>query len=236
MQAVIIDKKEIATGTLAVKIDLKGEVIEFKPGQFFFITLPNIPYPDPKNGRRHFSIVNSPDEKGILEFATRIREESAFKKYLYELPLNSEVEVGPFSGKFVLPEDPTKDYVFIAGGIGITPFISMLRYIQAEKLPHRITLIYSNRDQRSTAFLEELQKMERNNPNLKLVLTMTEDPDWKGENSMINKSLIEKYLNPQTSYTFYIAGPPPMVTAVDEVLKQAGVVQEAIIKENFAGY
>ncbi|MDZ7379022.1 MAG: FAD-dependent oxidoreductase, partial [candidate division KSB1 bacterium] len=68
-----------------------------------------------------------------------------------------------------------------AGGIGITPFISMLRYINEESLNYKITLIYSNSDRASTPFLEELQNMAKKNPSFKLILTMTQDPEWEGE-------------------------------------------------------
>lgn len=71
--------------------------------------------------------------------------------------------------------------MFIAGGIGITVFRSMLRYIAEEQLPHRVTLVYSNRDRDSAAFLDELFELERDNPNLRLVLTMTDESTWEGE-------------------------------------------------------
>jgi ferredoxin-NADP reductase len=106
---------------------------------------------------------------------TRIRD-SAFKRSLVELPVGAEVDVEQPKGKFVLPEDASRPLVFVAGGIGITAFRSMLRYIQDERLPHRVTLIYSNRDRESTAFLDELEQIEQTNPNIRLIVTMTNDP------------------------------------------------------------
>ena len=130
-------------------------------------------------------MVTSPNDRGVLGLATRVRD-SAFKRSLAELPVGAEVDVEQPKGDFLLPEDTEQEYVFIAGGIGITVFRSMLRYIAEESLPHRVTLVYSNRDVESTAFLGELQELERANPNLRLVLTMTEDPSWDGETRRID--------------------------------------------------
>ena len=131
----------------------------FMAGQYCFVTLPNLLYPDDRLGKRHFSIVNSPNEKGIITIATRLRD-SGFKKTLNELPLGSEVNLGPIAGAFTLPTDFKRPLVFIAGGIGITPYMSMLRYISEEKLPYKITLIYSNRDKNTTAYFDEISNFK----------------------------------------------------------------------------
>ena len=182
MRARIKEKQEVAKGTLLVTFDLLGEELDFTPGQYFHVTLPDIGDDDDKGLRRHITVVTSPNEKGVLGFATRMRD-SAFKRTLRELPVGSEVEVEPPKGKFGLPEDPSRPLVFVAGGIGITVFRSMLRYIREERLPYRVTLIYSNRDRESAAFLDEL---ERAIPGLRVVLTMTDDPDWDAETRRID--------------------------------------------------
>ena len=92
--------------------------------------------------------------------------------------MGSEVDVEPPKGKFMLPDDTSRPLVFVAGGIGITVFRSMLRYIAEEHLPYRVTLIYSNRDREPTAFLDELVELERELAGFRLVLTMTADPGW----------------------------------------------------------
>src|SRR5205823_10385210 len=139
---------------------------------------------DERGPRRHISAVTSPTESGVIGLCTRLRE-SAFKRSLAELPVGAEVEVEPPKGTFVLPEDASRPLVFVAGGIGITAFRSMLRYIQDKGLSHRVTLIYSNRDRESTAFLPELEAIEQANPNVRLIVTMTEDDDWPGERRRI---------------------------------------------------
>ena len=180
MKAKIAEKREVAKGTLYVVFDLLGHEVDFKPGQYFWITLVDPPYDDEKGPKRHISVATSPNDRNVLALCTRLRD-SAFKRSLAELPVGTEVEVEDPKGNFVLPEDTDPPYVFIAGGIGITVFRSMLRYIAEEKLPHRVTFVYSNRDRESTAFLDELPELERTCPNLKVVLTMTDDEGWDGE-------------------------------------------------------
>ena len=236
MRARIKEKQEVAKGTLLVTFDLLGEEVDFKPGQYFFVTLPDVGHQDEKGLRRHITVVTSPTEKGILGFATRMRD-SAFKRSLRELPAGAEVEVEPPKGEFVLPEETSRPLVFVAGGIGITVFRSMLRYIRDEGLEHRVTLIYSNRDQESTAFLDELRELEQENPNFRLILTMTQDPGWDGESRKIDAQFFRDYLGDDLNeYAFLIAGPPGMVEGMQEALAEAGVREENVIPERYSGY
>src|SRR5690242_14713458 len=163
-----------------VVFDLLGQEVDFTPGQYFWLTLLDPPYDDDKGPRRHISVATSPNERGVLGLATRLRD-TAFKRSLAELPVGTEVDVEQPKGDFVLPAETDVPYVFIAGGIGITVFRSMLLYIAEEDLPHRVTLVYSNRDRASTAFLDELTELAGAHDNIDLVLTMTDDADWDGE-------------------------------------------------------
>ena len=236
MRAQIRQKQEVAKGTLLVTIDLLGEEMDFRPGQYFHVTLPSLGDDDDKGLRRHITIVTSPNEKGLLGFATRMRD-SAFKRTLRELPVGSEVEVEPPKGSFGLPEDPSRPLVFIAGGIGITVFRSMLRYIHEEQLPYRVTLIYSNRDRASTAFLDELRELQQALPDFKLILTMTQDPGWEGETRKVDRELATDYLaGDLDQYTFLVAGPPAMAEGVQTALRQARVQDENVIVERYSGY
>jgi len=113
----------------------------------------------------------------------------------------------------------------------------MLRYIVEEQLPHRVTLVYSNRDRESTAFLDELLELEQGNPNLRLVLTMTDDPAWDGESRRIDAELLHDHLGDELqSLTYLIAGPPHMVEGVVGTLHDAGVPEEQIRPDRFTGY
>jgi ferredoxin-NADP reductase len=219
-----------------VTFDLLGEEVDFAPGQYFFVTLPDVGYQDDKGLRRHITVVTSPNEKGVLGFATRMRD-SAFKRSLGELPVGAEVDVESPKGNFVLPENTSRPLVFVAGGIGITVFRSMLRYIREERLPYRMTLVYSNRDRESTAFLDELRELEQELPHLRLVLTMTQDPGWEGETRKIDSQFFADYLGEDLNeYTFLVAGPPAMTGGMQEALASAGVREENVIAERYSGY
>jgi ferredoxin-NADP reductase len=236
MQAQIKEKREVAKGTLMVVFDLLGEEVDFTPGQYFWVTLLDPPYDDDKGPRRHITVVTSPNDRGVLGLATRIRD-SAFKRSLAELPVGAEVDVEQPKGDFLLPDDTEQDYVFIAGGIGITVFRSMLRYIAEENLPHRVTLVYSNRDRESTAFLDELRELERAIPNLRLVLTMTDDAGWDGETRRIDADVLRDHLGDDLgAFTYLVAGPPGMVEAMEKTLAEAGVPDEQVRPERFSGY
>jgi ferredoxin-NADP reductase len=236
MRARIAEKREVAKGTLLVLFDLLGEQVDFTPGQYFFVTLLDPPYDDERGARRHFSVVTSPNERGTLGFCTRLRD-SAFKRTLVELPVGAEVEVEEPKGNFLLPQDTTQAYVFLAGGIGITVFRSMLRYIAEEDLPHRVTLIYSNRDRESTPFLDELSQLEQTRDAFQLVLTMTDDPSWDGETRLIGPDLLRDHLvDDLGSYAYLVAGPPQMVSAVVETLQAEGIPEERVSPDRFSGY
>jgi ferredoxin-NADP reductase len=236
VQARIKEKHEVAKGTLMVIFDLLGKEVDFTPGQYFWVTLLDPPYDDERGPKRHISVVTSPNERGVLGLCTRIRD-TAFKRSLEELPVGAEAEVEEPKGDFRLPGDTSKEYVFIAGGIGITVFRCMLRYIAEEKLPYRVTLVYSNRDRESTAFLEELQELERELDGLRLVLTMTDEPAWGGETRRVDADFLRDHLDGEPgSYTYLVAGPPDMVNGMTETLQGEGVAEERLIASRFAGY
>jgi ferredoxin-NADP reductase len=236
MRALIKEKREVAKQTLLVIFDLLGREVDFEPGQYFFVTLPDVGHQDERGLRRHITVVTSPNERGVLGLCTRLRD-TAFKRSLAELPVGAEVDVEEPKGSFMLPKESDEPYVFIAGGIGITVFRSMLRYIAEEGLPHRVTLVYSNRDRESAAFLDELAALERDNPNFQLVLTMTEDPGWDGETRRIDADLLRDHLdNDLGSFTYLVAGPPAMVEAMEQTLRDSAVPEEQIRLQRFSGY
>lgn len=238
MKAKIKNKKEIAKGTLFVEFDLLGEKVKFKSGQYFFITLLNPPFKGdgPRDTTHHFSIVNSPNQNGTIEMTTRIRQESNFKKSLAKLPLGSEVEIDRINGTFTLPDEVNQPIVYIALGIGITPFISMIRYTNEEKKDYQITLIYSDSNTESMAFLDELKKLEKNNPKFKLILTITKDKNWQGEKRHVDQNFIKDYFDKPNENIYFISGPPKAVEAVAISLEQANISKENIKTENFSGY
>jgi ferredoxin-NADP reductase len=234
MKATIKEKREVAKGTLFVTFDLGGENVEFEPGQYFWVELLDPPYEDEKGPRRHITVVTSPTE-GVLGLATRIRD-TAFKRSLVEMPEGAAVDVEQPKGSFVLPEDTSKRYAFVAGGIGITPFRSMLRYIADKGLDYDITLVYSNRDVESTAFLDELKKLESVVPRCRVLFTMTDDPSWEGDKRMLDAEVLGELLGDLESFHFMIAGPPPMAKSVEGSLLEAGLSEDQVQSDSFSGY
>ncbi len=236
MQAQIKEKKEVAKGTLMVTFDLLGEEVDHRPGQYFWVELPDRGHDDERGLRRHITVVTSPNERGVLGLATRIRD-TAFKRTLSELEVGDEVIVEEPKGDFQLPEDTSKEYVFIAGGIGITVFRSMLKYIAEEGLPYRITLLYSNRDRESTAFTDELKELERKIEGLRVVFTMTDDPGWDGEKRRIDADFVREMVGGDLAgHTYLVSGPPGMVNGVADMLEAEGVPAEQVLRSRFAGY
>lgn len=235
----IKERKEVAEATLAVAFDLKGNDFPFRPGQYIQVTVPQLLHEDPKGNSRVFSIASSPNNKAQLQIATRLRG-SGFKKTLQELPLGTEVEIdGPF-GSFVLPQNATRPFVLVAGGIGITPFMSMIRYVTEEKLPHTLTLLYSNRTPESTAFLDDLNELKTENKNFRMIATITEPENtkapWPGKVGLITPDFLKENMGNLLEPVWYIAGPPRMVTAIKKALTDVAVSEDDIHFEEFAGY
>jgi ferredoxin-NADP reductase len=235
VRAHVRETREVAKGTLLVVFDLDGQELDFRPGQYFWVELLDSQYEDERGLRRHITVVTSPTERGVLGLCTRLRD-TAFKKTLAELKVGDEVEVEQPKGDWALPEDTSASYAFVAGGIGITPYRAMLRYIADTGEPYRVTLVYSNRDVESSPFLDELREYERTLPNYRLVLTMTDDSAWEGETRHIDAEMLRDHLGDLGSYTFLVTGPPPMVESVAEKLAAAGVPEAQVLPERFSGY
>lgn len=238
MKAIIKKKLDVATGTLYVEFDLLGEKVDFQAGQYFFVTLLNPPYSgiEEKDTTHHFSIVNSPNTSGIIAMTTRIRLESPFKRSLAEMPEGAEVEIGKIAGSFVLPENVDKPIVCIALGIGITPFMSMLRYVVEEKKDYKIVLIYSDDNTASMPFLPELQELPKTNPNFRLILSVTHQEDWEGEKRRVDGSFLKDYLEDVVNNYYFVSGPPKAVEAVASNLKETGIPEVNIKTDSFSGY
>ncbi|HWN22496.1 MAG TPA: FAD-dependent oxidoreductase [Gaiellaceae bacterium] len=234
MKATVAEKREVAKGTLLVLFAV-DEYPDYRPGSYFWVELPDRGHQDEKGLRRHISLVTSPTDKGVVGLATRLRD-TAFKRTLAELEVGAEVQVEEPKGSFLLPEDTTAEYVFVAGGIGITVFRSMLCYIAHGGLPYRITLVYSNRDRESAAFLGDLEEFERRIDGLRIVLTMTDEEGWDGETRRLDADVLRDLLGGLDGKQFLIAGPPPMAEGVAESLRAAGVPEDRVSADKFSGY
>jgi ferredoxin-NADP reductase len=153
--------------------------------------------------------------------------------------ISSVLIEGPF-GSLTLHNDRARAAVFIAGGIGITPFMSILRQAANDQLPQRLSLLYSNRRPEDAAFIPELQRLERSNERFRLVATMTEmtksGRQWEGETRSIDADLVKGIGHELPAPIYYLAGSPAMVEAVRKKLNGAGIDDDDIRAEEFYGY
>jgi ferredoxin-NADP reductase len=229
--------EEIAAGTMAFHFE-KPTGFSFKPGQAIDVILMNPPSAEAESVRHTFSLVSAPFQ-GALTIATRMRD-SAFKHVLKALPIGSPAKLeGPF-GSLSLHNNHARPAVFIAGGIGITPFMSILRQATRDLLPQHLTLLYSNRSPEDAAFLAELHELERCNKNFRLVATMTgmneSSRPWPGATGLIDQDLVRRVSSEISAPIYYIAGPPSMVADLREMLGRVGINDADIRSEAFFGY
>ena len=230
-------RREVAEGTMAFHFE-KPPGFTFKAGQAIDVVLPGDPGADAQSLRHAFSIVAAPFEDDLV-IATRMRD-SAYKRTLKSLPVGASVDIeGPF-GSLTLHKDRARDAVFIAGGIGITPFMSLLRQAAKDGFPQRISLLYSNRRPEDAAFLDELQQLERASDRFRLVATMTEMAKsalaWNGETRLADADLLKTATRGLAAPIYYLAGPPAMVEGVRKMMNAAGIGDDDIRSEDFYGY
>lgn len=230
-------KETLAEGTMGFYF-AKPAAFQFKPGQYLDITLVDPPETDAEGNIRSLSIASSPEDEHLL-VATRMRD-SAFKRFLRTAATDTEVTMDGPMGSFTLHNNSSKPAVFLAGGIGITPFSSILRHAANAKLPHMLYLFYSNRRPEDAAFMPILQALEKENPNYKFISSMSElnksAQTWNGETGFIDREMLVRHLPNLQGPIYYIAGPPAMVGAMRQMLNAAGVDEDDIRTEEFAGY
>lgn len=230
-------REDVAKGTMSFHFD-KPSNFAFTAGQFIDIDLLNPAETDSAGNTRGFSISSAPYEDTIM-VTTRLRD-TAFKRALKMMPLETEVKIeGPF-GDLRLHNNVKRTAVFLSGGIGVTPIRSILLDAAYRKLPHRIFLFFSNHRPEDAPFLDELQALEKKNTNYKFIGTMTKMENstrpWDGERGFINKDMLDRYLEGADSPIYYIVGPPGMVNALRAMLHETGVDDDDIRTEEFAGY
>ena len=236
-QSKLKSREQVAEGTMAFHFD-RPAGFDFQGGQSVDMTLVNPPETDDEGNIRTFSIVSPPHEKELM-FATRMRD-SAFKRSLKSVPLGTEVKIDGPMGSFTLHKNSKKPAAFLTGGIGITPFMSIVVQAAHDRLPHPLYLFHSNHRPEDAPFLDFLRRLEKENPNYHFVPTMTamekSKRPWDGERGFINRDMLIKYLNNLTGPIYYLAGPPAMVTAMRKMLLDAKVDEDDIRTEEFAGY
>lgn len=231
------NRSEIAERTIAFCLERPSGFL-FKAGQYLDLTLIDPPEMDSEGAVRSFSIASAPYEKDLV-VATRMRD-SAFKRAIARVPLGTELKIEGPLGSFTLHKNTAKAAVFLAGGIGITPFRSMLRQAAEEKSALQLYLFYSNRRPEDAAFLKELSELPQSNPHFIFVPSMSEmersKQDWPGERGFIDRGMLVKHFCDLHGPLYYVAGPPAMVAAMQQMLVKAGVDDDDIRAEEFGGY
>ncbi len=212
----------------------EGEALyDYYPGQFHFITFHrgrNLPVEE-----HHWTISSSPAQKEFI--SSTIKESGDFTSTIgLTKPGDEAVIQGPF-GRFsyvLHPED--NDMVFIAGGIGITPFMGMIRYMRDMKADLRVLILYANRSEKDVVFYDELAQMEVGEKPQLAVIHVLSNPGiaWAGEKGHVDREKIERHVGPVGGKAFYVCGPPPMSAKIIDTLRAMGVPYGQIRREIFS--
>ncbi len=235
MKAKLLTKIKLVKDTMQFDFELETGELIFQAGQFLSIKLPEVRSAGDESNVRYFSIVSSPSQTKKFSLATRLSS-SAFKQALFNMILGSEVEVGAIGGNMILPPATVQSLIFVAGGIGITPFMSMLTFIKENKTQQQITLLYSNRTRPSSVYFDELIKLEEELPNFKMIATMTDDEYWAGEKHLIDHEFIKDKIPDYKEVKYLVAGPPAMILAMANNFDRLGITKDHYTLEEFFGY
>ena len=218
--------------------------LKYLPGQYMYITLPELKFNDTKGPTRYFTISSSPTESPFIKITTRIRKKSGFKKTLDQLKIGEKISAEGPSGTYILDESEKGNHILIAGGIGITPFRSFIKYhIDKNILETNFYLIYSNSYPDDIVFKKELDDWSDNFSNINVVHTITNTKAKKipgSLNGRIDKNVIKKLISKwklnNADPTFWVCGPPSMVDAIEKSLIILNTAPEKLRSEKFSGY
>jgi ferredoxin-NADP reductase len=243
MKIKLLKKETVAKDTVSFFFEPQEEVTR-APGQYYYIDVPELKYPDPRGPKRQFTISSSPTEGPIMVVTVRTRAEniSGYKKTLYELPDGSIIDAEGPQGHYICDEKTTGDQIFIAGGIGVTPYRCFMKYAIDNGLTTPMHLIYTNSTPDEITFRSEFEEWAAKYPNIKVDMTVTHPEEsqipWSGLTGRVDVALLEKlapHYKAETT-TLWMCGPPPMVDAIDEALGKAGIPSQRRKIEKFTGY
>jgi ferredoxin-NADP reductase len=209
---------------------VKPDDFTCQPGQWAQFTL------DLDGGKesKPLSLSSSPTES-FLEFTKRISG-SAFSQAVSNLKPGDTVHFKGPAGNLVYTGG-IEQVTFIAGGIGITPIRSILKYLADNMVGGRKILLYGNLSVEETAWREEIQSLEAQDPQLTVVHVLEKPPEgWTGPSGFINRQIIEESVPDLAAQTFYVSGPPPMVNAIDKALDELNITPEMRVTEKLEGY
>jgi ferredoxin-NADP reductase len=235
VQATVQEVREEAPGVKSFLFKYDKKAFPYKSGQVALL------FPEEGNPslRHAFSIASSPTED-LLMLTTKIRTDSPYKTRLNALKQGDVVTLMGPGGQFGLLEQPTNQIILLGGGIGITPFRSIIKYATDNILPNKVTLLYSNKTPEDIVYKREWEEYAKQNPNLTIIHTITRPSDskseWKGRVGRIDANLIREHVeNPEKAF-YLVCGPPSLVTELASVLAEMGINTSQIKVENFRGY
>ena len=212
--------------------------LRFKPGQYLEWTLGH-KKADNRGNRRYFTIASSPTEKELLLGVKFYPKPSSFKKALAYMNDGDTIIASQLSGDFVLPRNRKRKLVFIAGGIGITPFRSMIKYLIDTKQKRDIVLIYSNKTEKDIVY-KDIFDLASQYFNLKIIYTLTDlrgrQTNLAGRRGSIDGRMILEEIKDWEERTYYISGPPSMVASTEKVIKNLGLSSNHIKTDFFPGF
>lgn len=227
-------RKTVAHQTIELCFE-KPEGFSYVAGQYGGFTLMNPDVTDEKGNTRRFSLLSAPHETQ-LRIVTRLQT-SAYKKNLETMALNAAIKFAGPTGNFVLHDDVKQAAVFLAGGIGIAPFYSMIQTALRETPARKLTLFYGNQRLADAAYVEELTALTKQYANFKMIVVLANpEADWTGETGFITDELLVKYAPDYEASIIYACGSPGMVSAMQVMLAELEMNPEQLRFEDFPGY
>ena len=230
-------KTQLAHGVYEFRFTADRRV-RFRPGQFLEWTLGHL-RPDSRGNRRYFTIASSAAEREVRIGVKFYPDSSSFKRSLLAMSPGEEIVASQLAGDFVLPTDKRAKLVFIAGGIGITPFRSMIRHLLDHDEKRPIAVLYSNRTAPEIVYADVLEEARRR-LGIETVYTLTDakgvPPDWQGGTGRVDREMIAKTVPDYSERTFYLSGPRSLVVGFEEVLENIGVPKSRIKTDFFPGF
>jgi ferredoxin-NADP reductase/Na+-translocating ferredoxin:NAD+ oxidoreductase RnfD subunit len=212
--------------------------LRFRPGQYLEWTLRH-PRPDSRGNRRYFTIASSADEREVRLGVKFYPEASSFKRALLAMKPGDEIVASQLAGEFVLPTNQREKLVFMAGGIGITPFRSMIKHLLDYDEKRPITVLYSNKTAPEIVYADVLEEA-RKQLGIQTVYTLTDanrvPPDWQGGTGRVDAEMIAKTVPDYRERTFYLSGPRALVVGFEEVLRNIGIPRSRIKTDFFPGF
>lgn len=209
----------------------------YRPGQYIELTLPHHG-PDSRGSRRYFTLASSPTE-ATLQIGIRFYDNgSSFKQALRASTAQTPISAGQLGGDFTMPSDPQKKLAFIAGGIGVTPFRSMVKYLTDTNDLRPVTLLYGERTIQDVAYYDVFEAA-RKQIGTNIIYVINDQNAATSPNvrrGKISEELIRAELPDFNQRLFYVSGPPTMVRSVKHMLLGLGVAREDIKVDFFSGY